>query len=441
MELEMLETQWSQKIRQFKRSAWRHVPSAKWYHKTVDKPSVGTEREKKIISRYAKGLILDAGAGSGRITNHLRTLNKSVIALDISVEMLARQVECGSNICGDVEALPFKNETFDTVNATWVLVHFPNWKEIVRELVRVLKIGGTILFEMGSKEHLNWAKEILPDIEKKYSSAQAYESFETVDEIYEELRINGVRIDQVIPYDFLNSNEFLKFLCGQNESCEKQLFNLLSTAEAIDFWCRIEEDILSSFPPGMSHKNFFIANKIQMVPLLDRNYVNVNMATNLNEAARLAMKIIGQKKEQLLLIYLDVHYYSTLYSKRVRRFHRKLTEIFSQFLPIDPISIASQCKKETLLSELKQGHYHGNFKKDYAYEDENINILRHVSLKEEFSYWAEKLVTTWHETPPNKTDISICDVPFGPIMEYELMKEIILQTPSSVYFALDNEGQ
>jgi hypothetical protein len=114
--------------------------------------------------------------------------------------------------------------------------------------------------------------------------------------------------------------------------------------------------------------------------------------------------------------------------------------MLSPFIALDPISIACECNRKTLISELLKGSYHKSFKKGFVNESEISEILSHPLFKREFSYWAEKLVTTWYKSQRKNAEMAICDVPIGPIMEYELMKEIILETPPSVYLSLGTES-
>lgn len=59
------------------------------------------------------------------------------IALDINLQ-------CKPNICGDVQCLPFKTETFDEVVATHVFEHVPNIVKAMNEINRVMKPGGKL---------------------------------------------------------------------------------------------------------------------------------------------------------------------------------------------------------------------------------------------------------------------------------------------------------
>lgn len=92
-------------------------------------------------------LMLDAGCGSGRF---LAPLSKDldIVGADFSKGLLekAREDEPKAPLCvADVEHLPFKTETFDTILSVRVLQHVTHQKKAIEELSRVTKKGGTLI--------------------------------------------------------------------------------------------------------------------------------------------------------------------------------------------------------------------------------------------------------------------------------------------------------
>ena len=95
--------------------------------------------------------MLDAGCGGGRYSVAWRLLGaKPVVGFDISTTGIEdahrRIVEAGINDMrfeqGNVLELPFDDNTFDVVFSNGVLHHTTDWKQGVKELVRVLKPNG-----------------------------------------------------------------------------------------------------------------------------------------------------------------------------------------------------------------------------------------------------------------------------------------------------------
>lgn len=95
--------------------------------------------------------ILDAGCGPGTYGIMLAQAGNEVVGVEISpggVQVAnQRAKEKGVNFTarvGDLENLPFADDSFDICFCGWVLHHFPDINKAVSELARVLKPGGII---------------------------------------------------------------------------------------------------------------------------------------------------------------------------------------------------------------------------------------------------------------------------------------------------------
>ncbi|MBN1782178.1 class I SAM-dependent methyltransferase [bacterium] len=108
--------------------------------------------------------VLDAGAGSGRMTRHLLELvgpESLVVAQDFAVQMLregqkalhGRQVAW---LCDDLGNLAIKDNRFDKVLCYSVFPHIQARESALREIYRVLKPGGSMLIlHTADSESLN----------------------------------------------------------------------------------------------------------------------------------------------------------------------------------------------------------------------------------------------------------------------------------------------
>ena len=89
--------------------------------------------------------VLDVGCGTGRILGELKLFGAKITACDISSEMLAiakRKYPEIEAVEADIEEMPFEDDTFDVVVATFVIVHLGDLELAFREVYRVLKEGG-----------------------------------------------------------------------------------------------------------------------------------------------------------------------------------------------------------------------------------------------------------------------------------------------------------
>jgi SAM-dependent methyltransferase len=89
--------------------------------------------------------MLDAGAGTGL---NLRHLPMGSTGLDINprnVAVLSKRLPDRNIVLGDIETMPFADESFGTVVCTEVLEHVPDPLMALREIHRVLMPGGVLV--------------------------------------------------------------------------------------------------------------------------------------------------------------------------------------------------------------------------------------------------------------------------------------------------------
>lgn len=96
---------------------------------------------------------LELGCGSGVFLERAATSRARIVAIDLSLEMLAQVREKLSKttsdrprlLCADAQRLPFRDESFDVVFGSSVLHHL-DLPTALREVHRVLRRGGHIVF-------------------------------------------------------------------------------------------------------------------------------------------------------------------------------------------------------------------------------------------------------------------------------------------------------
>ena len=108
--------------------------------------------------------VLDLGAGSGWVSEWLRRFNVQTLTVDIATDMLqVAQTRMGREawiVAGDLERLPFGDESVDKAVCLNALHHVPNAAMAVSEVHRVLRPGGRVLFGEPGRGHADAATSV-----------------------------------------------------------------------------------------------------------------------------------------------------------------------------------------------------------------------------------------------------------------------------------------
>jgi demethylmenaquinone methyltransferase/2-methoxy-6-polyprenyl-1,4-benzoquinol methylase len=100
----------------------------------------------EILDLRPDGLLLDAGGGTGRVAQALKTMVRKVVVLDSSRAMLRYAVVKGlETICSPAEHLPFGSDSFNHIIMVDAFHHLANQRDAISELWRVLAPGGIMV--------------------------------------------------------------------------------------------------------------------------------------------------------------------------------------------------------------------------------------------------------------------------------------------------------
>ncbi len=116
---------------------------------------------------WAGQRVLDISTGKGRFAINFARAGAQVTALDIAPQMLAlaraasRQAGVGVDLLqADAEGLPFAARTFDVVVCMEAIMHVPHPQQLVAEMARVVRPGGTVLLSMTNRWRINALGEV-----------------------------------------------------------------------------------------------------------------------------------------------------------------------------------------------------------------------------------------------------------------------------------------
>lgn len=126
----------------YDRAAERGVPSLVW--------RAGQERRLQMIAKWTRlndAKVLIAGCGVGTYATEIRhRYTPDVEAFDIEADrVIEARGETPHALIAAAEALPYRDNQFDTILSHEVLEHVLDDRKSIQEMVRVLKPGGRVI--------------------------------------------------------------------------------------------------------------------------------------------------------------------------------------------------------------------------------------------------------------------------------------------------------
>ncbi len=110
-------------------------------------------RERIVSYLRPSSTVLDVGAGAGIVPEmNFRGQVARMCGVDLDPRVLANPM-LDEGRTADAGRIPYDDNTFDVAFADNVMEHLANPLEVVREINRVLKPGGVLLFKTPNKSH------------------------------------------------------------------------------------------------------------------------------------------------------------------------------------------------------------------------------------------------------------------------------------------------
>lgn len=121
---------------------------------TVHAQGADLQKLAHILHSQSQANVLDIGCGAGHVSFTAAPLVHSIIAYDLSTDMLdavlkgasERQISNIQTTCGIAESLPFESNSFDIILSRYSAHHWQNVSMALNEVYRVLKPGGKVVF-------------------------------------------------------------------------------------------------------------------------------------------------------------------------------------------------------------------------------------------------------------------------------------------------------
>ena len=180
-----------------------------------------TRRVKMLSNHLCVGMnVLELGCGTGYFTRELAHSGAQIVAVDVSPELLeiARTHCSPPNVSYEIQnvcAMSYGDSHFDSVVGSSVLHHL-EITEALREIYRVLKIGGAIYFtepnmlnpQIAIQKNVPWIKRKLGDSPDETAFFRW--------PLRRLLKRTGFRDVQIHPFDFLHPKTPFPLVNGLN---------------------------------------------------------------------------------------------------------------------------------------------------------------------------------------------------------------------------------
>lgn len=260
-----------------KRAYWAQPGIGEEYHALAlsDDPFVRAKNlvELSLIHRSLAGRrILDAGAGTGRFAIPLRAAGLDVTACDISREMLriARRqaVRAGHTLraaSADINRLPFRDESFDTVVSITVLRHFPSWRGLAQSCMRLVRPGGRLVFDLASGEQAAYGESLgVPELSlvERLKAAEDFQAAATVPNISAFAAENGWTLVAAQAHDLLTDNRLVEYFIGADwPGLREELAARLRPKAALMAYEWFSRTVLSALSPALTPSVWVVIEK------------------------------------------------------------------------------------------------------------------------------------------------------------------------------------
>ncbi len=164
------------------------------YRQLVDGPNAEDIAFAAVAEVPAKQ-VLEVGCGMGELAERVKNeLGLELIAIDLSPRMVELTAARGVDArIGDVQALPFDDESFDLVIAGWVLYHVPALEQAILECRRVLRPGGTLVAVTLGSDNFQEVWELLGDTARDHLSFSRENGLEVLAPYFEHVEMRDAQ--------------------------------------------------------------------------------------------------------------------------------------------------------------------------------------------------------------------------------------------------------
>ena len=250
-----------------KTMAWQKKSAGKHYAEVVDKHIF----KELMLPTFIKNLensvsILEVGSGTGRLTCELLEAGHIVTATDVSESMLA-QLKPQKNLTKqvvDAHNLPYPDESFDGVASLDFMSHFPTWKTLLGEQLRVLQPGGTLLFSYLTEENFLAQEKKVETTSKVPVAVAEIGAIMSVEDMRDVCSQNSACLKHVVPYGVFWGNDIYSGFLTRKEARDVslQFYKRFNSSHLFrEHYINFEKKLMTSNDPSISSRAIAVIRK------------------------------------------------------------------------------------------------------------------------------------------------------------------------------------
>jgi SAM-dependent methyltransferase len=239
------------------------------------KPQFAPILERMLAIIPPNSRIIDVGCGHGRLAIPLAEAGHSVVATDVSEEMLAllRQHQRDLPIdvrLGDAHRLSAGDGEFDVVFSSDFMPHFPDWPRLLQEKARVCRKGGLVLFLFNFTDHKTFAAPLGGDaFEHPYSSLpgspKPFWAECSLEQMITVAETAGLKFREALPMKFLHDSFAFGGALGTAKYREFQgeLAKRLSASPAVaEFFGWLDFNVFQQLPFFAAYSSLLVLERV-----------------------------------------------------------------------------------------------------------------------------------------------------------------------------------
>lgn len=231
---------------------------------------VETDRYLELIDE--NDVVLEVGAGTGRLSRQLVNKCKNLIAVDTSDEMLKelrKKIPTVQTYVVDGIELPFDNNSFDKIISCELMCHLNNLEDFLVEHLRVVKTNGYIIHSIINRDHIKRVSEDPNVVDWYLGSEMPFINDRLISynrKMLEDIcnKIGGIKLEKMIPYDFFCKSTLAYGLlnrCDMNDM--GRMYSYMSVCDlSSDVIRKFEKEIVSKLPEYYTSSNLAVFKKM-----------------------------------------------------------------------------------------------------------------------------------------------------------------------------------